>query len=150
MEDKFPCRYFWGQVKNKNETIWVYSEKFACQILNFFKMSISEPVFFLQTHIHLFMHYLSQIQYLTTQFFYIDPKYRTPTTNILEYIPCYTFRFSRFGYLQQNKLIIPSNFPQRGYQQQNKLIIPSNFSQHGYQQQNKLIIPINFPQRGYL
>ena len=29
MEDKFPCRYFWGQVKNKNETIWVYSEKFA-------------------------------------------------------------------------------------------------------------------------
>ena len=47
MEDKFPCRYFWGQVKNKNETIWVYSEKFACQILNFFKMSISEPVFFL-------------------------------------------------------------------------------------------------------
>ena len=47
MENKFPCRYFWGQVKNKNETIWVYSEKFACQILNFFKMSISEPFFFL-------------------------------------------------------------------------------------------------------
>ena len=45
IEDKFPCRYFWGQVKNKNETIWVYSEKFACQILNFFKMSTSEPVF---------------------------------------------------------------------------------------------------------
>ena len=45
MEDKFPCRYFLGRVKNKNETIWVYSEKFACQILNFFKMSTSEPVF---------------------------------------------------------------------------------------------------------
>ena len=45
MEDKFPCRYFWGRVKNKNETIWVYSEKFACQILNFFKMSTSEQVF---------------------------------------------------------------------------------------------------------
>ena len=26
---------------------WVYSEKFAFRILNFFKMSISEPVFFL-------------------------------------------------------------------------------------------------------
>ena len=35
-----------GQVKNKNETIWAYSEKFACQILNFFKMSISGPFFF--------------------------------------------------------------------------------------------------------
>ena len=45
IEDKFPCRYFWGRVKNKNETIWVYSEKFACQILNFFKMSTSKPVF---------------------------------------------------------------------------------------------------------
>ena len=45
IEDKLPCRYFLGQVKNKNETIWAYSEKFACQILNFFKMSISEPVF---------------------------------------------------------------------------------------------------------
>ena len=86
IEDKFPCRYFWGRVKNKNQTIWVYSEKFAFQILNFFKMSISEPVFFLQTHIQLFMRYLQQFQYLTTHFFCIDPKYRTPTTNILEYI----------------------------------------------------------------
>ena len=74
IEDKFPCRYFWGRVKNKNQTIWVYSEKFVFQILNFFKMSISEPVFSLQTHIHLFMRYLQQIQYLTTQFFCIDPK----------------------------------------------------------------------------
>ena len=74
IEDKFPCRYFWGRVKNKNQTIWVYSEKFAFQILNFFKMSISEPVFSLQTHIQLFMCYLQQIQYLTTQFFCIDPK----------------------------------------------------------------------------
>ena len=41
-----PCKYFLGQVKNKNETIWAYSEKFACQILNFFKMSISGPFFF--------------------------------------------------------------------------------------------------------
>ena len=46
IEDKFPCRYFLGRVKNKNETIWVYSEKFACQILNFFKMSTSGPFFF--------------------------------------------------------------------------------------------------------
>ena len=76
IEDKFPCRYFWGRVKNKNQTIWVYSEKFAFQILNFFKMSISEPVFSLQTHIHLFMRYLQQIQYLTTRFFCIDPKRR--------------------------------------------------------------------------
>ena len=74
IEDKFPCRYFWGRVKNKNQTIWVYSEKFAFQILNFFKMSISEPVFSLQTHIQLFICYLQQIQYLTTQFFCIDPK----------------------------------------------------------------------------
>ena len=81
IEDKFPCRYFWGRVKNKNQTIWVYSEKFAFQILNFFKMSISEPVFSLQTHIHLFMRYLQQIQYLTTQFFCIDPKHRTPTVD---------------------------------------------------------------------
>ena len=78
IEDKFPCRYFWGRVKNKNQTIWVYSEKFAFQILNFFKMSISEPVFSLQTHIQLFMRYLQRILYLTTQFFCIDPKHRTP------------------------------------------------------------------------
>ena len=70
----FPVDTFGGWVKNKNETIWVYSEKFACLILNFFKMSISEPVFSLQTHIHLFMRYLQQIQYLTTRFFCIDPK----------------------------------------------------------------------------
>ena len=81
IEDKFPCRYFLGRVKNKNQTIWVYSEKFAFQILNFFKMSISEPVFSLQTHIQLFMRYLQQIQYLTTQFFCIDPKNRTPTVD---------------------------------------------------------------------
>ena len=49
-------------------------------------MSTSEPVFSLQTHIHLFMRYLQQFQYLTTHFFCIDPKYRTLTTNILEYI----------------------------------------------------------------
>ena len=73
IEDKFPCRYFLGRVKNKNQTIWVYSEKFAFQILNFFKMSISEPVFSLQTHIQLFMRYLQRILYLTTQFFCIDP-----------------------------------------------------------------------------
>ena len=78
IEDKFPCRYFLGRVKNKNQTIWVYSEKFAFQILNFFKMSISEPVFSLQTHIQLFMRCLQRILYLTTQFFCIDPKHRTP------------------------------------------------------------------------
>ena len=49
-------------------------------------MSTSEPVFSLQTHIHLFMRYLQQIQYLTTRFFCIDPKCRTPTEDILEYI----------------------------------------------------------------
>ena len=48
-------------------------------------MSISEPVFSLQTHIHLFVRYLQQIQYLTTRFFCIDPKRRTPTVGILEY-----------------------------------------------------------------
>ena len=138
IEDKFSCRYFGGRVKNKNQTIWVYSKKFAFQILNFFKMSISEPVFSLQTHIHLFIRYLQQIQYLTTRFFCIDPKHKTPTADILEYIvPCYTFRFSQFGYLQQNKLLIPINFPQPGYQQQNKLIIPLNFPQPGYQQQKQ-------------
>ena len=86
IEDKFPCRYFWGRVKNKNQTIWVYSEKFAFQILNFFKMSISEPVFSLQTHIHLFIRYLQQIQYLTTYFFCIGPKYRKLAAGIWEYI----------------------------------------------------------------
>ena len=49
-------------------------------------MSTSEPFFPLQTHIHLFMRYLQQIQYLTTRFFCIDPKCRTPTEDILEYI----------------------------------------------------------------
>ena len=88
IEDKFPCRYFWGRVKNKNQTIWVYSKKFAFQILNFFKMSISEPVFSLQTHIHLFIRYLQQIQYLITQFFCIDPKHRTPTADGMSFRRC--------------------------------------------------------------
>ena len=88
IEDKFPCRYFLGRVKNKNQTIWVYSEKFAFQILNFFKMSISEPVFSLQTHIQLFMRYLQRILYLTTQFFCIDPKHRTPTADGISFRRC--------------------------------------------------------------
>ena len=32
--------------KKQKLNIWAYSEKFACQILNFFKMSISGPFFF--------------------------------------------------------------------------------------------------------
>ena len=110
----FPVGTFGDRQKTKTKQYGSIAKNSPARQVNFFKTSISEPVFFLQTHIHLFMHYLSQIQYLTTQFFYIDPKYRTPTTNILEYIPCYTFRFSRFGYLQQNKLLIPSFFDTRG------------------------------------